>query len=96
VIGLCEGNKSIVELTPSKILHKKRVMSFSPPIVLLNNLKVSHISVFFSNNKEKIMLISITILIDPGSTGYCGHVFSGAYELKNDLGSGSGKSFEDI
>jgi hypothetical protein len=31
-----------------------------------------------------------------GSTGFCGHVFSGAYELKNDLGSASGKSFEDI
>jgi hypothetical protein len=31
-----------------------------------------------------------------GSTGFCGHVFSGASELKNDLESGSGKSFEDI
>jgi hypothetical protein len=31
-----------------------------------------------------------------GSTGFCGHVFSGTYELKNDLGSGSGKSSEDI
>ena len=31
-----------------------------------------------------------------GSTGFCGHVFSGAYELKNDLESGSRKSFEDI
>ncbi len=31
-----------------------------------------------------------------GSTGFCGHVFSGAYKLKNDPGSGSGKSFEDI
>jgi hypothetical protein len=31
-----------------------------------------------------------------GSTGFCGHVFSGAYKLKNDPGSGSVKSFEDI
>jgi hypothetical protein len=31
-----------------------------------------------------------------GCTGFCGHVFSGAYELKNDLGSGSEKSLEDI
>jgi hypothetical protein len=31
-----------------------------------------------------------------GSIGFCGHVFSGTYELKNDLGSGSGKSSEDI
>jgi hypothetical protein len=30
------------------------------------------------------------------STGFYGHVFSGTYELKNDLGSGSGKSSEDI
>jgi len=30
------------------------------------------------------------------STGFCGHVFSGAYEFENGLGSGSGKSFEDI
>lgn len=27
-----------------------------------------------------------------GSTGFCGRVFSGGYELRNDLGSGSGKS----
>jgi hypothetical protein len=32
----------------------------------------------------------------PGSTGFCGHVFSSGYELKNDLGSGSGKASEDI
>ena len=30
------------------------------------------------------------------SNGFCGHVFSGTYESKNDLGSGSGKSSEDI
>ena len=29
-------------------------------------------------------------------TGFFGHLFSGAYELKNDLKSGSGKSFENI
>ena len=33
---------------------------------------------------------------NPDSTGFCGHVFSGAYEFENGLGSGSGKSFEDI
>jgi hypothetical protein len=32
----------------------------------------------------------------PDSTGFCGHGFSGTNELKNDLGSGSGKSSEDI
>jgi hypothetical protein len=39
----------------------------------------------------KIMFSVIT-----GSTGFCGRVFSGGYELRNDLGSGSGKSYEYI
>jgi hypothetical protein len=33
---------------------------------------------------------------DAGSTGFCGHVFSIAYELKNDIESGSGKFLKDI
>jgi len=54
--------------------------------VLANN-----ISVIYIESVEKAGGLTMT-----GSTGFCGHVFSGAYELKNDLESGSGKSFEDI
>jgi hypothetical protein len=44
-----------------------------------------------------VSLIFISIIYNcPGSAGFCGHVLSGAYELKNDLESGSGKSLEDI
>jgi hypothetical protein len=44
----------------------------------------------------KLQPKSVIMKIISGSTGFCGHVFSGAYKLKNDPGSGSGKSFEDI
>jgi hypothetical protein len=44
-------------------------------------------------NAEALVL---TRNYEADSTGFCGHVFSGAYELENGLGSGSGKSFEDI